>query len=90
MLAIAVGALLAPVSRAQQKAKVTVKTNETLFTTGLNQYGYDEELSVSDPLRAQVRPAVAKTEVTRGSVVSLQGLRFVARVFYLSKSPHNP
>lgn len=42
--------------------KVALDNNETLFTvlTAINYCGYDSELSVSDPLRAQIRAEVAK------------------------------
>ena len=42
---------------------MTLDNSETLFTvlTAINNCGYDSELSVSDPLRAQIRAEVAKT-----------------------------
>jgi tetratricopeptide (TPR) repeat protein len=41
---------------------VSLETSETLFTvlTAMNTCGYDQELNVSDPLRAQIRSEVAK------------------------------
>ncbi len=47
---------------AQNTPKVTLDTSETLFSvlTAINACGYDQELGVSDPLRAQIRSEVAK------------------------------
>jgi hypothetical protein len=47
---------------AQNSPNVALETNETLFTvlTAINTCGYDQELGVSDPLRAQIRADVAK------------------------------
>jgi hypothetical protein len=55
-------ALLAEVSPAQNQSPVALDTNETLFTvlTAINTCGYDQDLKVSDPLRAQVRAEVAR------------------------------
>ncbi len=54
-------ALLAPMCLAQ-KSQVTLDTSETLFTvlTAVNTCGYDSELDVSDPQRAEIRAEVAK------------------------------
>jgi hypothetical protein len=54
-------ALSAPTCFAQ-KSQVTLDTSETLFTvlTAVNTCGYDSELNVSDPLRAEIRSEVAK------------------------------
>jgi len=48
---------------AQNTPKVTLETSETLFSvlTAINACGYDQELGVSDPLRAQIRSEVAKS-----------------------------
>lgn len=48
---------------AETSPKVALDNNEALFTvlTAINTCGYDSELNVSDPLRAQVRAEVAKT-----------------------------
>jgi len=56
-------ALLAELSLGQSPPKVALDTSETLFTvlTAINTCGYDQELGVSDPLRSQIRSAVAKT-----------------------------
>src|SRR5271154_1382332 len=47
---------------AQDSPNVSLETSETLFTvlTAINTCGYDQELSSSDPLRAQIRAEVAK------------------------------
>src|SRR5208282_6471037 len=47
---------------AQKRPQVTLETSETLFTvlTVINTCGYDQELSISDPLRMQIRSEVAK------------------------------
>jgi hypothetical protein len=72
-LALAAGmaiALLAVPGLAQNQPSVSLETSETLFTvlTAINTCGYDQELSVSDPLRAQIRSEVAKAiENTAGS-----------------------
>ncbi len=52
---------------AQQTSKATLETSETMFTVlaALNQCGYDDDLGVSDPLRAQVRAEV--NEAVRAS-----------------------
>ncbi|MGB7334066.1 MAG: hypothetical protein WBD25_21975, partial [Terriglobales bacterium] len=72
-LALAVGmaiVLLAGPGLAQNQPSVSLETSETLFTvlTAINTCGYDQELSVSDPLREQIRSEVAKAiENTAGS-----------------------
>ncbi len=55
--------LLATSAAAQQTAKVTLDTSETLFSVvaAINHCGYDQELSVSDPVREQVRAEMAKS-----------------------------
>ncbi len=47
---------------AQETAKATLETSETLFSVlaALNQCGYDQDLSASDAVRAQIRAEVAK------------------------------
>jgi tetratricopeptide (TPR) repeat protein len=47
---------------AENTPPVSLETSETLFTvlTAINTCGYDQELNVSDPLRAQIRSEVAK------------------------------
>jgi tetratricopeptide (TPR) repeat protein len=54
----------------QNQTQVALETSETLFTvlTAINTCGYDQELSVSDPLRTQIRSEVAKAvENTAGA-----------------------
>ena len=47
---------------AQNSPQVSLETSETLFTvlTAINTCGYDQELSLSDPLRTQIRSEIAK------------------------------
>ncbi len=47
---------------AQNSAKVSLDTNETLFTvlTAMNVCGYDQDLAASDPLRTEIRTEVAE------------------------------
>src|SRR5437764_7431826 len=54
--------LLARVLPAQQTSKASLETSETLFSVmaAMNACGYDQELSVSDPLRARIRAELAK------------------------------
>ncbi|MGB9071747.1 MAG: tetratricopeptide repeat protein [Terriglobales bacterium] len=57
-------------SIAENQPTVALETSETLFTvlTSINTCGYDQELSASDPLRAQIRSEVAKAvQETPGS-----------------------
>jgi len=60
-LGVAILLLAAPGS-AQNQPSVSLETSEALFSvlTAINTCGYDQELSVSDPLRAQIRSEVAK------------------------------
>jgi tetratricopeptide (TPR) repeat protein len=55
-------AALMPVCLAENTLKVSLDTNEALFTvlTAMNACGYDADLNLSDPLRAQIRAEVAK------------------------------
>lgn len=52
---------LAEAGLAQQPAKVSLESSETLFTVlaGINACGYDQELAGSDPLRLRLRADVA-------------------------------
>jgi tetratricopeptide (TPR) repeat protein len=62
--------LLAGRGLAQNQAPVSLETSETLFTvlTAINTCGYDQELGISDPLRAQIRSEVGKAvENTAGA-----------------------
>lgn len=60
--ALSLASLLAASGWAQNSPQVSLETSETLFTvlTAINTCGYDQELSVSDPLRMQIRSEVAK------------------------------
>jgi hypothetical protein len=60
---VALLGLVAQVCAGENPPKVALDNNEALFTvlTAINACGYDSELSVSDPLRAQIRAEVAKT-----------------------------
>ena len=51
------------VCTAESTLRVALDNSETLFTvlTAINACGYDSDLSVSDPLRGQIRAEVAKT-----------------------------
>ena len=55
--------MLVPAALAANAPPVSLETSETLFTvlTAINTCGYDQELEVSDPLRAQIRSEVART-----------------------------
>ncbi len=62
--------LLASAAPAENTPQVSLETSETLFSvlTAINTCGYDQELEVSDPLRAQIRAEVAKVvQETQGS-----------------------
>jgi Tetratricopeptide repeat len=56
-------AFVAELSLAENQPKIAVDTSEVLFTvlTAMNACGYDQELSVSDPLRSQIRADLART-----------------------------
>jgi Tetratricopeptide repeat len=60
---VAVLALSARVCLAENPPKVALDNSEALFTvlTAINACGYDSDLNISDPLRAQIRDEVAKT-----------------------------
>jgi len=59
---VALLGLFVQVCAAENPPKVALDNNEALFTvlTAINACGYDAELSVSDPLRNQIRGEVAK------------------------------
>ncbi len=62
--------LLKASSFAQNRPPVSLETSETLFTvlTAINTCGYDQELSISDPLRTEIRSEVGKAvENTAGA-----------------------
>ncbi|HWR15522.1 MAG TPA: tetratricopeptide repeat protein [Terriglobales bacterium] len=54
--------LLSLTSTAQQKSRVELEPNETVFAvmTGINTCGYDRELDISDPVRKEVRSMVSR------------------------------
>ncbi len=67
---LAFAASLALPASAENPPAVSLETSETLFTvlTAINTCGYDQELEVSDPLRAQIRSEVAKAvQETQGA-----------------------
>src|ERR1022692_473384 len=67
MLAVVLGAAS---GLAQNSTPVSLETSETLFTvlTAINTCGYDQELSISDPLRTEIRSEIAKAvENTAGA-----------------------
>ncbi len=71
-LVFAVGLAVVVVAHgwAQNRPPVSLETSEALFTvlTAINTCGYDQELSASDPLRAQIRSEVGKAvENTAGA-----------------------
>jgi hypothetical protein len=77
LLCVALLGLVARVCPAQSQPNVTLDSNEALFTvlTAMNACGYDSELSVSDPLRAQIRAEAAKTvEASASAKESMQVL----------------
>lgn len=61
-LTVACSALLSVSASAQMTSKATLETSEALFSvlTALNACGYDQGLSVSEPVRTQVREEVAR------------------------------
>ena len=61
-LVLTLASLLAATGWAQNSPQVSLETSETLFTVlaAINTCGYDQELSVSDPLRTQIRSEVAR------------------------------
>jgi hypothetical protein len=60
---VALLGLIAQVCAADNPPKVALDNSEALFTvlTAINTCGYDSELSISDPMRGQIRTEVAKT-----------------------------
>ena len=61
LLALLLAAVAVPCV-AQETAKATLENSETLFSVmaALNQCGYDQDVSVSDPVRAAIRSEVAR------------------------------
>ncbi len=68
LFALLVAALAVP-CLAQDTAKVTLETSETIFSVlaAMNQCGYDDEVGVSNPLRAQIRQEVTVAVQRSGS-----------------------
>ncbi|HLW86506.1 MAG TPA: DUF4932 domain-containing protein [Candidatus Sulfotelmatobacter sp.] len=54
--------LLAPLCAGQGNSPITLDTSETLFSvlTALNTCGYDQDLTISDPMRLNIRAEVEK------------------------------
>jgi tetratricopeptide (TPR) repeat protein len=67
-------AALIPASLGQQSPKVSLDTSESMFAVmaAINACGYDEDLSTSNPVRAQIRAEVGK------AIQALQDTREVA------------
>ena len=81
--------LVAQVCAAENTPKVALDNSEALFTvlTAINACGYDSDLSVSDPLRAQIRAEVGKTiEASAEAKESTQGMC----QFYAEHQQDNP
>jgi hypothetical protein len=86
---VALLGLVTQVYAADASPKVALDNSEALFTvlTAINACGYDAELSISDPLRAQIRGEVAKTiDATAGAKESTQ----VLCQFYAEHQPADP
>ena len=69
-------ALLGSVCLAQNTPKVTLDTNETLFTilASMNACGYDQDLNVSNPIRKLIRDEVDKATHESDEAVQASGL----------------
>lgn len=80
---------LAASGRAQNSPQVSLETSETLFTvlTAINTCGYDQELSLSDPLRTQIRSEVAKAVENTNKAQDVIGLMCV---FYRQHQAPDP
>jgi len=74
---------------AETSPKVALDTNEALFTvlTAINACGYDAELGVSDPLRAQIRGEVAKA--IEASAEAKESSQILCQ-FYAEHQPTDP
>lgn len=77
---------LAQLCLAETAPKVALDSNEALFTvlTAINACGYDSELSVSEPLRANVR-----AEVTKNLAASAEATQVLCQ-FYADHQPADP
>jgi len=67
---------------AQNPPKVSLDTNETLFTilASINACGYDQELNASDPLRREIRGEVAKA--ARNSDQALEASNLMCQYYH--------
>src|SRR5580700_1370839 len=74
---------------AQNSPQVSLETSETLFTvlTVINTCGYDQELSISDPLRTQIRSEVAKAA---GNTAAAQEVIAPMCLFYRQHQASEP
>jgi tetratricopeptide (TPR) repeat protein len=74
LLTAAASAALITVSHAQQQPQVSLDVSPTLFTVtaALNSCGYDQELSLSHPLRAAMRSEVARAIAASPEAVAAQ------------------
>ena len=81
--------LIAQLCAAENPPKVALDNNEALFTvlTAINACGYDSDLSVSDPLRAEIRAEVAKT--TEGSSEAKESTAVMCQ-FYAEHQQDDP
>lgn len=81
--------LLSSFVSAQQKSKVQLQVNETVFTvvTAMNACGYDDDLATSEPVRAQVR-----AEVNRAMERSPEAAASTKEMcqFYREHQPNDP
>jgi tetratricopeptide (TPR) repeat protein len=86
---VALLGLAAQVCPAETTPKVALDDNEALFTvlTAINACGYDAELNVSDPLRAQIRAEVAKT--IEASAEAKESTPILCQ-FYAEHQPSDP
>src|SRR5208282_5849213 len=77
---------------AQDRPQVSLETSETLFTVlaTINTCGYDQELSISDPLRNQIRSEVAKAvENTAGAQEVIAPMCLFYRQHQASEPAHD-
>jgi tetratricopeptide (TPR) repeat protein len=86
---VALLGLVAQVCPAETSPKVALDNSEALFTvlTAINTCGYDSDLSVSDPLRAQIRAEVAKA--IEGSAEAKESTPIMCQ-FYANHQQENP
>jgi tetratricopeptide (TPR) repeat protein len=77
---------LAQMCPAETAPKVALDSSEALFTvlTAINACGYDSELSISEPLRANIR-----AEVTKTTAASAEATQVLCQ-FYADHQPADP